>query len=607
MPQRSLEQGVKTPRSKPAHSQEPTVPVIRVGLWTRIRTHKVVEWTLVYAAAAYTLLHGVEMVSAALEWPHVIARVVTLVLLLGLPIATTLAWFHGHRAQRRVTGTELTILVALLVLAGGVLWFLGRPDQGQASMTTAALAPVSRGSPLAAVERPPEKSVAVLPFVDMSEKKDQEYFSDGLSEELIDMLTKVQDLRVPARTSSFYFKGRQTKISDIGRELGVSHVLEGSVRKSGNRIRVTAQLNRVDSGYHLWSATYDRELDDIFKVQEEIAAAVVKALEVSLQEAPAPRAPSLSNGEAYALALQARFLFHQFGGLASLNRAADYYEQALRIEPTSAAAWAGLSRVLISLWTFDRTQQQYRERAVQAAQRALALDPRSADAHIALGKIRFWCDWDWAAAEGEFQEARALDPHDSYANFFSGELAYALGKAPEAIEFYTRAIDQDPMNFSAIGSKARIYAALGRHADALAAIRRIAELNPNLYGINATIGIFELNAGGDVSSALASIDREPDDESRLWGRAWAYATLGRVADAEIAIARYEQKYGPTHPVDIAKLYAIHGEAGPAFAWLERAFQQRDPALVDVKLTRALASIRSDPRYRAFLRKMGLPE
>src|ERR1700728_725968 len=248
----------------------PTAAQPSPGPGQRLKEHKVIQWTLVYAAAAYTLLHGAEMLSDAQEWPHIIVRVLSMALVLGVPIVVTLAWFHGHRAQHRISGPEIAILTVLLVVIGSVLWWLSRAH-GPASSATAD-----------AVNAIPDKSIAVLPFVDLSEKHDQEYFSDGLSEELIDQLTKVPDLRVPARTSSFYFKGKSEDIATIARKLRVSHVLEGSVRQSGHAIRVSAQLIKTDTGYDVWSQTYDRDLKEIFQVQDDIAGAVVTALKAKL-------------------------------------------------------------------------------------------------------------------------------------------------------------------------------------------------------------------------------------------------------------------------------------------------------------------------------------
>jgi TolB-like protein/tetratricopeptide (TPR) repeat protein len=454
----------------------------------------------------------------------------------------------------------------------------------------------------------PEKSVAVLPFVDMSEKKDQEYFSDGLSEELIDMLSKVPELRVPARTSSFYFKGKQATIAEISRALSVSHVLEGSVRKSGNKLRVTAQLIRVDNGYHVWSETYDRKLDDIFKIQDDIAYSVVKALKVSLLATQAPRATGTKTVDAYTLLLQGQFFLLQGGTKEDTERAIDCYEQVLRLEPTSAPAWAGLSRGLVSLATYTPSRRvPLGTRALDAANRALSLNPRLAEAHIALGKIHLILDWDWPSAQAAFREARELDPANSYPFFWTAEVARVLGHNDEALQYYREAITRDPLNTGAYSSMATVYYALGRFQEAEVAIRKVSELTKNQSGLHGEIGILQLYAGGDPAAALAEINRETDDEFREYALAFSYAFLGRKADADPAFARYQKTYAVDHPYTMAILHAIRGEPDQAFEWIDRAYQQHDDDLENIKASRSLEHLRFDPRYKEILRKMKLPE
>jgi adenylate cyclase len=229
------------PGETPAAPQQPaapSVPASSMSVWARIKEHKVAQWTVAYAAAAYTVLHGTEMVSNAFEWPHLLVRLVTVLLFLGVPLVATLAWYHGHRAQRRVSGAELTIITVLLVIAGIALGHFARPTQEHAAAKVGTTAQTTAAAVRPATATPAERSIAVLPFTDMSEGKDQEYFADGMAEEIISLLARVPELHVPARTSSFFFKGKPTKIPDIARELGVTYVLEGSVRKSGDQLRL---------------------------------------------------------------------------------------------------------------------------------------------------------------------------------------------------------------------------------------------------------------------------------------------------------------------------------------------------------------------------------
>jgi TolB-like protein len=342
-------------------------------------------------------------------------------------------------APRRVSRKRTATVATLTTLAAAILvyfvtdksWLSKHvPSMKQEPATVAA----------------PAHSVAVLPFVDMSEKKDQEYFSDGMSEELIDVLTKIPGLRVPARTSSFYFKGKSATIADIAKALSVLYVLEGSVRTSGKTLRVTAQLIRADNGYHLWSQTYDRELDDIFKVQDEIADAVTKALKLSLLEREEPRAAQTTSGEAYTLYVQAKALILR-STPADAEMAAKYLQHALQIDPTFAPAWARLAQTRTFQFELESLPfDQARDQARQAVLRALELDPTLAAAHLSMARVDYFFDWNWAAAELEIQRALQFDPEYADALRWAGVLALTVGRLDEAVVSFQKAADRDPLN-----------------------------------------------------------------------------------------------------------------------------------------------------------------
>ena len=293
-----------------------------------------------------------------------------------------------------------------------------------------------------------DKSIAVLPFVDMSEKKDQEYFADGIAEEIIDRLSKVPELYVPARTSSFFFRDKATKIPEIARELNVAHVLEGSLRKSGNHLRITAQLVRADNGYHVWSETFDRQMDDIFNVQDEIAGAVVKALRVSLLEGEAPRAAPTSSTEAYTLYLQARSIAVGRTADADYVAAIKYLRQAVTLDPKFASAWAALANVLVDEYSgaYGSLTGEARAEAHKAAEQALGLDPKLSDGHLAIAKILFAFDFDWNASEIEYDRALEIDPRNADALRWKMYLALILNRFDQALELAQRAISYDPLN-----------------------------------------------------------------------------------------------------------------------------------------------------------------
>jgi TolB-like protein/tetratricopeptide (TPR) repeat protein len=449
----------------------------------------------------------------------------------------------------------------------------------------------------------PEKSVAVLPFVDMSEKKDQEYFSDGLSEELIAMLTQVTDLRVPARTSSFYFKGKQTTITDIAKALGVAHVLEGSVRKSGNTMRITAQLIRVDNGYHVWSETYDRKLDDIFKVQDEIAGEVVKALKASLVERGVP--PAVST-EAYNLFLQGRH-FAARRTLADIATAIDYFEKAIERQPGYAEAWAALAFADAWQAQFGAGDVDVRtEKARLAAREAIRLNPKLPEAHATLALINSAYDFDWASARSETELALSLDRNNPDALLHSGLIAWMFGQTDEAIARYREVLNVDPLRADGyLFLGAALYSAR-RFDEAVDALRATMKLNPDQVKAHFLLALTELEEGHS-QTARATMAAEQAPWYRLAGLAIIDHALGRKAESDSALAELCNRYGPDAAAQIAEAYSYRGEVDEAFKWLDRAYRQRDAGLRFLKVDPLFVTLRADPRYKAFLRKMKLPE
>lgn len=470
----------------------------------------------------------------------------------------------------------------------------------------------------AAVQREPnaastavgDKSIAVLAFADMSEKKDQEYFSDGLAEELLNLLSKVPELHVAARTSAFSFKGKSDDIPTIAAKLHVANVLEGSVRKSGDHLRVTAQLIRADTGYHLWAESYDRRVDDVFKLQDEIASAVVKALKVTLLRDSAPHAAITTNAEAYSLLLQARFYDYQLFNKEGEQKAVDYYKQAVRLDPTSSAAWEGLSRAVSELPRFGVIPwQQGRDEALHAAERALAIDPQLPAAHIALGKVRYFFDLDWPGAQAEFGTARVLDPRDPYGLLWSGLLAATVGQANDALQMFQQGILQDPLNYFLHSRIAAANYKQRRFAESEAAARRAVELNPTGSQGHALLAQ-ALLARGAKDAALTEVERESDAGLREAARARSYWLLGEKSKADAALARLESEFSENMAYEIASVHALRGELDLAFKWLDRAYEHREMFLIfdgGVIADPDLNNLRQDPRYRVFLRRMKLSE
>jgi TolB-like protein/Tfp pilus assembly protein PilF len=540
-------------------------------------------------------------------------------MVVGFPIVLVFAWAYEitpeglkpteavspkhsirHQTGKRLDRAIIAVLaIALTYFVIDKFWL----TKHAVPATTHSTAEVKATPAVAAV---PEKSVAVLPFLDMSEKQDEGYFSDGLSEELIDMLTKVPDLRVPARTSSFYFKGKQSTIKDIAAALRVAHVLEGSVRKSGKTLRITAQLIHVESGYHVWSETFDRRIDDIFKIQDEIAGAVVKALKVSLLRAEGTRAAPTASSEAYTLYLQARLLTLR-GTVADAAAAADYLQRAIQLDPKFAPAWARLTQVRtfqyeLGALPFDKALGEARE----AAQQAIKLDPALAAAHLSLARVHFF-EWDWGPAQIEIQRARQLDPRDADALRWAATIPLKMGRAIEAIGLIQQAVELDPLdgsNYAILGST---NFTIGNYAEAELAFRKAIELAPpEGFGSRDRLPVLML-ATGQPMAALASCEQIHDEDDREWGKALSYFALGRDADSDAALAVLETSFSNTDAYPIAEIHAYRGETDKAFVWLERAYSQHTSDLTAVREDWLLTKLRGDPRYKVFLRKMKFAE
>ena len=508
-------------------------------------------------------------------------------------------------AKSKLRPSHLVVALAAVV-ASLITYFV--IDNSRLSGRVAPAAHASTPS-LAAAPTISDKSVAVLPFVDMSEKHDQEYLSDGLSEELIDMLTKVPDLRVPARTSSFYFKGKPDDIATIASRLRVAHVLEGSVRKSGKNLRITVQLIRADNGYHMWSQTYDRELNDIFRVQDEIAGAVVGALKVSLLGIEPPRAVPARNSEAYTLYLQGRSMFRNANTHADDERALTYLRKAVQLDPEYAPAWAALAihRCDDASFYGINLDQQARNEVRDAATQALALDPNLSDAHFAKGACLYQVDWDWKAGEAELRRALDLDPLNTEALLtLSNLLVIQDAHSSEALELAKRAVDRDPLYAYYYYSLSIVYFYHGDFTEAERAMRKALDLSPTADGVRGGLAYLLVHRG-DAALALKELEREPNEQYRESLRPQILDALGRSSEADRALAALEAKYANQMPYEIAAVYAGRKDRDRAFSWLDRAYRQRESGLAAIRIMPEFSSIKSDPRYRALLNKLNLPE
>jgi TolB-like protein/Flp pilus assembly protein TadD len=450
-----------------------------------------------------------------------------------------------------------------------------------------------------------DKSIAVLPFVDMSEKKDQEYFADGMAEEILDILAKVPSLKVIGRTSSFQFKGRNEDLRTIGTKLGVAYVLEGSVRRSADRVRVTAQLIDARDGTHLWSETYDRPANDALLMQGEIATTLSRSLEIGIGADSPQSNRRLKNDAAYDLYLRGRYAAER-GDADGLATGVTYLRQALDADPTFADAAVALALAYYDqAFTIVEPSGIY-ELARHTAQSALKLNPKLGLAHAILGGINTDYDWEWAAADREFKQSLELAPHDGRVLTIAADLTVARGQLDTARQMLKQALAYDPLSADAYSSLAWTEWCLGRYAESLAAARQVLEIDPAFDWGHWGVGI-ALMSLGDPAAAIIEIKRQSNPMEQASGLALAYYALGRVADSNTELRRLIADGAGSYAYEIAEIYAYRGERDEALKWLERAYVQKDAVLKWVARDPTLAKLELDPRYTAFLKKMHLPE
>ena len=556
------------------------------SLVQRLTQRKIVQWAIAYVAGAWLLLEVLGFVAENFGWPAGIVRGATVFLGIGLIITLVLAWYHGEKGQQRASGFELLIIAGLLLVAGVTVAYVSRGSEPEESETGA---PQTLTIDL--------RSIAVLPFADLSPEGDQEYFSDGIAEELLNLLAGIPGLLVAARTSSFSFKDQNLEIPEIAERLHVAHVLEGSVRKSGNQVRITAQLIRAADGFHVWADTWDRSLDDIFAIQDEIAADVVAQLKITLLGA----APTVeqTDPDAYALFLQARHLGRLLTA-EGYEQSNALYQEALAIDPDYAAAWAGLgnndsNQANLGLRSIDEGFRLARE----AANRALAIDPGFAEAHAELGGIAMNHDGDLAAAARHYERALELAPTDTDIVTTAGYLARNLGRLDESIALAEYAVARDPVNSNAHTALAFAYRSARRTDEAIASHRTALALNPGRIGAQYNIGV-ALLLKGEPEAALAAIKQESFEAYRLIGLSMAYHAPGQAAESDAALAELIEKYEQDAAYNIAYVLAFRGEADRAFEWLDKAVEYSDTGLSGIPPNILFSNIHDDPRWLPFL-------
>jgi adenylate cyclase len=471
----------------------------------------------------------------------------------------------------------------------------GATSNAQQAASSLATAPTN------ASFNPPPHSIAVLPFVNISGDKEQEYFSDGLSEELIDHLVHSADLKVIARTSSFQFKGRNEDVRSIARKLGVTHVLEGSVRKGGEQLRITAQLVSASDGVHLWSQTYDRKLTDIFKVQGEIADEVSHALHVALRNGY--RAPDREpDVQAYNLLLEGRY-FEARSTLGDVEKAAELYKRAVERDPEYALGWARLAHAyLVEETRKGPPSEEQNSRVLDALDRAIRLDPNLVYAYYTRAAFEMNITWNWAAARADDQRIREIDSRSDLLPAAFGDHALVYGQLNRAIELYQEALTRDPLDPNALDSLGFALCAANRFQPCLQNQLRLMQLHPEFDGVNSSVGMARLYLG-QSAAALAAMQREPNEDYRLRGLAAVFWAMGRRTESDAALKALTDKFASIDPYGIAAVHACRREIDDAFRWLDRAYREHHHEMLVVKTDLWFTNLRGDPRFQALLSRM----
>jgi adenylate cyclase len=582
-------------------------------LWSRLRQRKLVQWAIAYLAGAWLVLQVLDLLARPFSWPNLVIRAATVLLAVGFLAVLVLAWYHGEKGKQKATGVELVMLAGILTVAATSVALVARREGPQRALpqVTADIAVTEPDAPAV------RGSIAVLPFADLSPGKDQEYLADGIAEQLITALSALENLRVPARTSAFAYKGSNTDIRAIAAQLRVAHVLEGSVMKASERVRITAQLIDANTGYHLWSETFDREITDIFAVQDEISHAIVSRLRVRLgaAEQAALTRHGTSSVRAYELYLLGLHYWNMRTA-ESVTRALDYFTQAAAVDPRFATAHARLALTYSALPEYrgDAPEDTWRlSRA--AAQEALALDSSVVEAHLALALYEANWNRDLDAADALFQRALESNPNNAVAHFTYGFMLRGTGRAADAVRHVARARELDPLSTIYNVQLGFALQTARRFDEALAQVRHTIALDPETPLPYWTMGEIHLS------------QRRFPEAARYYGT-WAERTgrdaalltktieeIGRQATAGATsterqqlladIQRLKFRTGRTYHDDIlgAELYSALGEKKHALDTLERAADQRQ--LLVFLFDPIYDSIRSEPRFQRLLRRAGV--
>ena len=592
------------------------------GFWAELKRRNVVKVGIAYCAAGWLAIQVASVLFPMFGAPAWILKVVTTLVILGLPLALVFAWAFELTPQglkrsedvrpdvstTRNTGRALNFLIIGVLAVALGLFALDRfvwdaaPSVASSDATGASVGVAKPASGT-------HSSIAVLPFVNMSNDPEQEYFSDGIAEEVMSALSRFKALKVAARTSAFSFKGKHADLREVGLALNVGTVLEGSVRKSGDHLRITAQLNDVATGYQLWSETYDRKLTDIFAIQDDITTRIVSALQVHLDEKAASTTPPQLDPETYQIVLRGRFHWNERSP-EGLAKAADLLQEATRRAPQYAPAFSALADVYLTQYDYGLLSwEESTVRARAAATKALELDEDSAAAHTSLAHILLH-EWQWQAAEQHFLHAIELDPSYTLALHWYALCLTALGRADEAVKTMQRASQLDPLSVRINADLGMALVVAGRYEDAVAQVGRALELKPGAGGplwirgmALEQLGRFDA-AEIDMKAALASMSGYEAVKGSL---GHLYAVSGRPAEARALLSELTRQAGDTEVAFFAALICAGlNDADAALTWLERAVDERSGSVRYLKIDPRLAGLRHEPRFRQLMERVGLP-
>ena len=578
-------------------------PKIFFGELKRRNVYKV---GVAYAVVAWLLMQVASQIFPFFEIPDGVVRLVVLLLIVGFPVALIIAWAFevtpegikrtedADAAGQRSRGGAWIYIVLIGVALSVGLFFVGRYTAGHAMPRQSAVA--SAG---------PDKSIAVLPLINESGDPKDEYFSDGLSEELIAALAQISGLKVIGRSSSFRFKDRKEAPKTIGEKLGVSTLLDGTVRKQGDRVRIVTALVNATDGIQLWTKTFDLELKDIFAVQQEIARAVAESLRVTLlgtQENPSQIATN--NVEAHNAFLQGHFHFLR-RNVDDYRKAISYFDRAIELDPNYALAYAERAEAWTMIGDLTGQRPTAYPKARNDAEKAVAIAPGLAEARAALGWVRFFGEWKFADGLSELKRAKELSPTNPTANDLLARVIVYLGRIDEAERQAREAVELDPLSVATQFNLARVLFIAGKLDQAAAAGRKVAELQPSSSSSHRWQVLVAFQRG-DGETALREAQLEPDEGFRSFELALAYRILGDRKEADAALADLIAHARDRFAYQIAQIYAVRGEADKAFEWLQISFDDHDGGTLSLSVDPLLRGLRDDPRYKNLLVKLGLP-